>query len=149
MFSTSRALWWHSTADKSVCTQQRALKGDTRPFTPINKAELMAFIGLNIAMGIVSLPAIRNWWNLGTPLVLHSNEQKSFYGNSAKLPCGWQHNSSQSYWSKLQYALENPANHYSTKWNKCSDVQTPLSAISRWKHDWDKMPLVIYSIYEG
>ena len=96
MFSTSRALRWHSTADKSVCTQQRALKGDTRPFTPINKAELMAFIGLNIAMGIVSLPAIRNWWNLGTPLVSHSNEQKSFYGSSAKLPCGWQHNSSQS-----------------------------------------------------
>ena len=44
-------------------TQQRALKGDTRPFTPINKTELMAFIGINIAMGIVSLPAIRNYWS--------------------------------------------------------------------------------------
>ena len=38
-------------------------KGDTRPFTPINKAEFMAFVGINIAMGVVSLPAIRNYWS--------------------------------------------------------------------------------------
>ena len=43
-------------------SQQRALKGDTRPFTPITKTELMAFIGINIAMGIVSLPVLRNYW---------------------------------------------------------------------------------------
>ena len=44
-------------------TQQRLLQGDTRPLTSINKGELMAFIGINIAMGIVSLPAIRKTVN--------------------------------------------------------------------------------------
>ena len=39
--------------------QQTIIKGDTRPFT---LTELMAFIGINIAMGIVSLPALRNYW---------------------------------------------------------------------------------------
>ena len=35
--------------------QQRAAKNDTSRWTPISKEELMAFIGINIAMGIVYL----------------------------------------------------------------------------------------------
>ena len=44
-------------------TQEKAKKGDTKPWTPITKPELMAFIGMNIAMGIVSLPTLKQYWS--------------------------------------------------------------------------------------
>jgi len=50
--------------------QQRALKGDTSAFTPITKAELMAFIGINIAMGVVSLPQLKQYWTTD-PILSH------------------------------------------------------------------------------
>ena len=44
-------------------TQQRAAKNITTPWKPVTKAELMAFIGLNIAMGVVQLPTLRSYWS--------------------------------------------------------------------------------------
>ena len=43
--------------------QQRVAKGDTSPWSPISKEELLAFIGLNIAMGIISLPSLDDYWS--------------------------------------------------------------------------------------
>ena len=43
--------------------QQRALKNDTSEWNPICKEELMAFIGINIAMGIISLPSLDDYWS--------------------------------------------------------------------------------------
>ena len=51
--------------------QQRAIKGDTTTFVPITKAELMAFIGINIAMGVVSLPSLKHYWTTD-PILSHS-----------------------------------------------------------------------------
>ena len=51
-------------------TQQRALKNITKPWNPVTKPELMAFIGLNIAMGIVKLPELRNYWTTN-PIIGH------------------------------------------------------------------------------
>ena len=60
-------------------TQQRALKNITKPWNPVRKPELMAFIGLNIvmafiglntAMGIVNLPELRNYWTTN-PIIGH------------------------------------------------------------------------------
>lgn len=42
--------------------QQRYAHNDTTPWTPISKEELLAFIGINIAMGIVSLPKNNDYW---------------------------------------------------------------------------------------
>lgn len=50
--------------------QQKAAKGDTTPFNPITKVELMAYIGIHIAMGIVSLPEIRSYWSTN-PILGH------------------------------------------------------------------------------
>ena len=43
--------------------QQRAAKGDTTPWTPISKEKLLTFIGINIAMGVVSLPSPDDYWS--------------------------------------------------------------------------------------
>ena len=51
-------------------TQQRLLKNITRPFTPVTKQELMAFIGLNLAMDIVKLPELRSYWATN-PIIGH------------------------------------------------------------------------------
>ena len=40
--------------------QQREAQSDTTPWTPITKDELLAFIGINIAMGIVKLQLMCN-----------------------------------------------------------------------------------------
>ena len=61
--------------------QQRARKNDTRLFVPITKSKLMAFIGMNIAMGIISLPGIKDYWshqptlkhNWFSPVMSHSS----------------------------------------------------------------------------
>lgn len=45
--------------------QQRATKNDRSPFVPIVKEELLAFIGVNIAMGVVSL--YLRWMTTGQP----------------------------------------------------------------------------------
>ena len=50
--------------------QQQARKNDTRPFVPISKCEMMAFIGINIAMGIISLPQVRDYWS-SDPILKH------------------------------------------------------------------------------
>ena len=51
--------------------QQRATKNDTSRWTPISKEELMAFIGINIAMGIVSLPTLDDYWS-SDPILTHT-----------------------------------------------------------------------------
>lgn len=67
----------HETYDELVkqtnlyADQQRALKGDTTSFVPITKPELMAFIGINIAMGVVSLPNLKHYWTTD-PILSHS-----------------------------------------------------------------------------
>ena len=43
--------------------QERRIRADTSPWAPITKEELLAFIGLNIAMGVVSLPSIHDYWS--------------------------------------------------------------------------------------
>jgi len=50
--------------------QQWAWKNDTRPFIATTKCELIAF-GMNITMGIVSLPAIKNYWSC-EPILKHN-----------------------------------------------------------------------------
>ena len=50
--------------------QRRAQKSDSRPFVPISKCEMMAFIGINIAMGIISLPQGRDYWSC-EPILKH------------------------------------------------------------------------------
>ncbi len=51
-------------------SQQRTAKQDIRPWKPVTMVELMAYVGLNIAMGIVSLPALRDYWTKD-PVVGH------------------------------------------------------------------------------
>lgn len=59
-------------------TQQRALKNISKSWNPVIKPELMAFIDLNIVMGIVKLPELRNYWTtnpiIGHPWFLFSIE---------------------------------------------------------------------------
>ena len=43
--------------------QRRAAAADTSQFIPISKEELIAFIGLNIAMGVISLPKLNDYWS--------------------------------------------------------------------------------------
>ena len=43
-------------------TQQKALKNITKPWNPVSKQEVLAFIGLNIAIEIVKLLELRNYW---------------------------------------------------------------------------------------
>ena len=50
--------------------QQRAAKKDTKPWTPITKEELVAFIGVNIAMGVISLPGVKEYWS-SNPIISH------------------------------------------------------------------------------
>ena len=50
--------------------QQKLVNNDDSPWNPVSKEELMAFIGLVIAMGIVSLPSISDYWS--TELILGS-----------------------------------------------------------------------------
>ena len=50
--------------------QQRAKKNDTTQWSPLSKEELMAFIGINIAMGIVSLHSLDNYWSTD-PILSH------------------------------------------------------------------------------
>ena len=50
--------------------QQRAAKNDNSPWIPISKEELVAFIGVNIAMGVVSLPNINEYWS-SNPIISH------------------------------------------------------------------------------
>ena len=47
------------------------MKGNTTPFVPITKAELMAFVGINIAMGVVSLPSLKHYWTTN-PILSHN-----------------------------------------------------------------------------
>lgn len=51
--------------------QQRAKRRDTTAFMPITKVELMAFVGINIAMGIISLPNLKDYWTVD-PILSHS-----------------------------------------------------------------------------
>lgn len=51
--------------------QQRSAKHDQSPWTPISKEELMAFIGINIAMGVVSLPSMDDYWSTD-PILSHA-----------------------------------------------------------------------------
>ena len=108
-------------------TQQRALKGDTRPFTPINKTELMAFIGINIAMGIVSLPAIRN------------SEGDVSFVRTRRQPHGEEHSEGQ----KPRHGVPSVSSIYA--WGSVLSYTTPdfitettrLQAGSHWNHNKD------------
>lgn len=51
--------------------QQREAQNDTSVWTPISKEELMAFVGINIAMGIVSLPTLNDYWSTD-PILTHT-----------------------------------------------------------------------------
>ena len=51
--------------------QQREAKNDMTPWTPISREELLAFIGINIAMGIVSLPTLNDCWS-SDPILAHT-----------------------------------------------------------------------------
>ena len=44
--------------------QQRAAQGENRPWTPIIKEEFLAFLGMNIAMGVISLHSIDDYWSI-------------------------------------------------------------------------------------
>lgn len=61
--------------------QRAAAKNDTDRWTPMSKEELMAFIGINIAMGIVSLPTLDDHWSsdpiLDSHMVLYCHVTKS------------------------------------------------------------------------
>ena len=50
--------------------QQRAAKNDTSPWKPITKDELMVYIGMNIAMGVISLPKLDQYWSTD-PILPH------------------------------------------------------------------------------
>ena len=52
----------NSDSDEFVC-RQRALKQDVRPLTPVTKPDIMASVDQNIAMGIVLLLTIKNYWS--------------------------------------------------------------------------------------
>lgn len=51
--------------------QQRMAKNDHSPWTQITKEELMAFIGINIAMGLISLPSMDDYWSTD-PILSHA-----------------------------------------------------------------------------
>ena len=48
--------------------QQRMAKNDTSPWNPITKEELLAFIGVNLAMGVVQLPSADDYWSIDSIL---------------------------------------------------------------------------------
>ena len=50
--------------------QQRVANNDNSPWSPITKEELMAFIGVVVAMGVVQLPAVDNYWSID-PILTH------------------------------------------------------------------------------
>ena len=51
--------------------QQRLAKNDTSGWNPITLNKLKAFIGITFAMGIISLPAINDYWSTD-PIMSHS-----------------------------------------------------------------------------
>ena len=51
--------------------QQREEKNNFNLCSPVTKEELMAFVGPNIAMGIISLPSIDDYWSTD-PILSHS-----------------------------------------------------------------------------
>ena len=51
--------------------QQREEKNNFNLWSPVTKEELMAFVGLNIAIGIISLPSIEDYWSTD-PILSHS-----------------------------------------------------------------------------
>ena len=50
--------------------QQRAAKNDNSPWSPITKEELMAFIGVIVAMGVVQLLSADDYWSID-PIIAH------------------------------------------------------------------------------
>lgn len=46
------------TQSNLYANQQRIAKNDGSPWTPIGLTKLMAFIGLNMAMGVIPLPSL-------------------------------------------------------------------------------------------
>ena len=50
--------------------QQRAAKNDNTPWSPISKKELLAFIGVIIAMGVIQLPSADDYWSID-PILAH------------------------------------------------------------------------------
>ena len=50
--------------------QQRMAKNDTSPWNPITKEELLGFIEVNLAMGVVQLPSADDYW-LIDPILAH------------------------------------------------------------------------------
>lgn len=50
--------------------QQRDAKNDNSPWSPITKEELMAFIGVVVAMGVVQLPSVDDYWSIN-PILTH------------------------------------------------------------------------------
>jgi len=50
--------------------QQRISKNDTSPWSPITKEELIAFVGIILAMGVVQLPSADDYWSID-PILAH------------------------------------------------------------------------------
>ena len=51
---------------RAICMQinKKMPKNDTSPWNPITKEELLAFIGVNLAMGVVQLPLADDYWSI-------------------------------------------------------------------------------------
>ena len=64
---------------KETCmqTNKEVLKNDTSPWRPITKEELLAFIGVIIAMGVVKLPSADDYWSTD-PILTHTLFQSVF-----------------------------------------------------------------------
>ena len=50
--------------------QQRAAKNDNTPWSPISKEELLAFIGVIMAMGVIQVPSADDYWSID-PILAH------------------------------------------------------------------------------
>lgn len=51
--------------------KQRVEHNNTSPWTSISKEDLLAFMGINIAMEIVSLPTLNDYW-CTDPILAHT-----------------------------------------------------------------------------
>lgn len=71
LFITSALLDILLTQSNLYANQQRTAKNNCSPWTPIGHTEFMAFIGMNIAMGIIPLPSLDEYWSTD-PIMAHA-----------------------------------------------------------------------------
>ncbi len=109
--------------------QQRAAKNDTSQWTPISKEELMAFIGINIAMHRVSSNIGRLLPHPCSHMVLYHHVTKSIPTDFAICSHCLQFNSSSSECSDLRPIVEGAATH-SCCLEQCIELYTPHRKLS-------------------